>query len=225
VKKPRPENTPVDAKRFKAWLNDFAAYRHAVTKASVESWFDQFQQVHRDIAARFLDAVEFFGADRIAAALRKALQVIPGWEIPAPQRKGQWRFVAYSGSAGESGDTMLHQFRLANGLDGKKFNDLFIHRSEIVLQKLGSGDTLVFLDDFVGTGNQVCDAWTDMFAEVTAGVGRVYLIVIAAVQAARKRIQDETDLVLVPCHELHENDNLFWLCVKFADLVGIWLTC
>jgi hypothetical protein len=208
---------PVDPQRLRGWLDDFAAYRYAVTKASIESWFDQFQQEHRDTAARVLDVIEFFGADRIAAALRKAIGAIPGWDIVSGKRKGQWRFVAYSGSAGESGDTMLHQFRLANGLDGKKFKDLFIHRSEIVLQQLGSEDTLVFLDDFVGTGNQVCEFWTETFAELTAGIGRVYLMVVAAVQGARKKIENETDLVLVPCHELGENDNLFSdRCVHFT---------
>jgi hypothetical protein len=126
--------------------------------------------------------------------------------------------VAYSGSSGESGDTMLHQFRLANSLDGKKHNDLFIHRSEIVLQKLGREDTLVFLDDFVGTGNQACDSWNESFAELTAGVGRVYLIVVAAVQSARKRIADQTELALLACHELDERDNLFSdRCVHFSS--------
>lgn len=217
MKRPRPENTPVDPQRLRAWLDGFAAYRHAVTKASIESWLDQFQQKHQDIAARVLDAVEFFGADQIAAALRKALKAIPGWDIAPMKRQGQWRFVAYSGSAGESGDTMLHQFRLANGLDGKRFRELFIHRSEIVLQKLGVEDTLVFLDDFVGTGNQVCESWTETFAEVTAGVGRVFLVVVAAVQGARKWIEDETDLVLRPCLELGESYNIFSdKCVHFT---------
>jgi hypothetical protein len=187
VKTPRPENSPIDTNRFKVWLRDFTAYRHPVTRASVENWLEQFE-VHRDVAARVLDAVEFYGADRIAAAFRKALKSLSGWDLNPGKRQGRWRFAAYSGSAGESGDSMLHQFRLANGLDAKRHNELFIQRSEIVLQRLGPEDTLVFLDDFVGTGDQVCDAWAETFAVLTAGVGRVYLIVVAAPREARKRI-------------------------------------
>ncbi len=209
MKKPRLESSSIDQKRFKVWLDDFGAYRHAVTKGSIENWLDQFRENHRGIAARVLDAVEFFGADRIAAALRKGLKALSGWDIAPSKRQGRWRFVAYSGSAGESGDSMLHQFRLANRLDGRKYKELFIQRSEIVLQRLGMDDTLVFIDDFVGTGDQACKSWAETFAELTAGVGRVYLMVVAAVRKARTRMENETDLALVPCHEFNETDNIF----------------
>ena len=47
------------------------------------------------------------------------------------KRKGRWRFAAMSGSAGESGDAMLYQFRIANGLDARGFNELFVSRSDL----------------------------------------------------------------------------------------------
>jgi hypothetical protein len=126
VKVPRAKNLPLDAKRFKSWLDDFGAYRHSVTKASIESWLDQFEGGDRDTAARLLDVVEFYGQDRIASAFRKSLKALPDWHLDPAKRAGRWRFVAYSRSSGESGDSMLHQFRLANNLDAKRYNELFI---------------------------------------------------------------------------------------------------
>jgi hypothetical protein len=117
-----------------------------------------------------------------------------------------------SGSAGESGDGMLYQFRVANSLDGKGFKELFISRSDLIREKLTASDTVVLLDDFSGTGQQVCDAWSDpavAYGELLAGVGKVYLIVVAASRAARDRIMHETSISLMPAHELHEADNIF----------------
>src|SRR5581483_2050716 len=117
-----------------------------------------------------------------------------------------------SGSAGESGDLMLREFRRANGMTSTKYNELFISRSDLVRKMLTSEDTVVLIDDFTGTGKQVCDVWNDpevAFSELTAGAGTVYLVVIAATSAARKKIGDETPLHLVPAHSLTERDNIF----------------
>ena len=125
------------------------------------------------------------------------------------------------GSAGESGDAMLYQFRLANGLDARRYNDIFVSRSELFRRtllpeddpkRLGDDAVVVLLDDFTGTGKQVCDAWNDpqtSFGALLAGVGKVYLIVVAASRAARTKIADETSLTLVPVHHLDDRDNVF----------------
>jgi hypothetical protein len=116
---------------------------------------------------------------------------------------------------------MLHHFRIANGLDAKSFNDLFVSRSDLFRQamlpdddprKLGQDDVVVLLDDFSGTGTQVCDAWNDpvtSFGSLLAGVGKVYLILVAASKAARHRISGETAICPMPAHELHDSDNVF----------------
>lgn len=126
-----------------------------------------------------------------------------------------------SGSAGESGDAMLHHFRVANELDTKSFDDFFVSRSDLFRQpmlpendpqKLGKDDVVVLLDDFSGTGTQVCEAWNDpatSFGALLAGVGKVYLILVAASKTARRKISSETAISLVPAHELHESDDVF----------------
>jgi hypothetical protein len=168
-----------------------------------------------------LDTVEYYGQSQAHAAYRDVLAALDGWHKSASKRKGRWLFAAMSGSAGESGDAMLYQFRVANGLDARQMNELFVSRSDLFRQpllpdddvrKLGKDDVVVLLDDFSGTGSQVCDAWNDpetSFGALLAGVGKIYLIVVAASKAARKRIADETSICLVPAHELREHDNVF----------------
>jgi hypothetical protein len=221
VKKPFPPGTAIDAKRYKRWISRFGSYRAGIINVTIESWLEQFDDGDRDLAARVLDAVEFYGQSQIHSAYRQALKSLPGWHKSALKREGHWRFAAMSGSAGESGDAMLYQFRIANGLDAKAFNDLFVSRSDLFRQpmlpdndpqKLGKDDVVVLLDDFSGTGTQVCNAWNDpvtSFGALLAGVGKVYLILVAASRTARNRISAETALCPLPAHELHDTDNVF----------------
>jgi hypothetical protein len=145
----------------------------------------------------------------IAAAFRSVLNGLDGWNIRESARVGTWRFAAFSASAGESGDSMLHKFRHANNLAGRQHNELFIHRSDILRAGLGSEDTVVLIDDFVGSGEQACTSWSEQFGELVAGIGRVYLIAVAACPEGVARIEDETSLELVPHVHLTRADNVF----------------
>jgi hypothetical protein len=221
VRTPSPRGTAIDARRFQHWIHRFGSYRAGIINVTIQSWLDQFQTADRDLAARVLDAIDYYGQTQIQAAYRQALGTFTGWDKDPAKRQGRWCFAAMSGSAGESGDAMLYQFRLANGLDSRRMNDLFVSRSDLFRRtlltpedpkKLGEDDVVVLLDDFTGTGKQVCDAWNDpetSFGSLLAGVGRVYLIVVAASRAARDKIANETSITLVPAHELHEGDNVF----------------
>ena len=221
MRRPFAPGTPIDARRYKRWVSRFGSYRGGIINVIIDGWLENFENEDQDLAARVLDAVEFYGQAQIHAAYRQALAAIPGWHRSPSKRNGEWRFAAMSGSAGESGDAMLYQFRIANGLDAVSFNRLFVSRSDLFRQpmlpetdpqKLGKDDVVVLLDDFSGTGTQVCQAWNDpetSFGALLAGVGKVHLILVAASKAARKRIAAETALVPLPAHELHESDNVF----------------
>ena len=97
-----------------------------------------------------------------------------------------------------------------------------MERSDLVRQNLGSNDTVVLLDDFSGTGKQVCDAWSDpetAFGELLAEVGKVYLVLVAATKDAKRRISDETPMSVMPAHDLDEKDQPKpgWAAVYHGD--------
>src|SRR5271157_5101534 len=104
MKKPMNRGTPLDARRFKQWLAEFAGYRNPVTQRMIELWLEQFAPIDQDIAARVLDAVLFIGTQKIHTSFRELLNVLEGWNKVKKNRQGRWFIVPFSGSVGESGN-------------------------------------------------------------------------------------------------------------------------
>jgi hypothetical protein len=217
LRTPRPIDTPIDNRRRSLWRSRFEGYRYGVTDARLSEWLDQFGDGDKDTAARVLDAVEFISAEQIHAAFRSLLNRLPGWHRFKNQRRGKFAFVAFSSSAGESGDAMLHQFRLANNLNSRSFDSLFIGRSDILRSGLGKDDTVVFLDDVVGSGKQAVEAWQKMFQELTAEVGNIYLFTIAAFAKGSDRLKSETRIELFAHRHLANRDSVLHAdCAHFS---------
>lgn len=218
MKESLPVGHALDEGRFRGWQTEFEGYRHQVTRRRIENWIDQFENTHKDIAARVLDCVDFFGSGRIDAAFRQILTGLPGWHRNRAQRRGEWRFVPFSTSAGESGDAMIHKFRRANTMNHPNFDRLFIHPSSLAQARLKSEDTVVFIDDFSGSGNQAVTKWQNVFAEMLAEGPTVYLVVIAASIQVSRRVIQETGINVVADVDLDDGDNIFHAtCTRFSN--------
>src|SRR5947207_8778303 len=197
MKEPLPRGVVVDARRMRSWLDTITGYRHAVNEERIDRWLEQFDAADQDLAARILDSVDFISAGQVTQGFRAILGGLTGWSRNEPERQGRWRFVALSASAGESGDTMLHRFRMANNLTGRQYTDLFVYKRDLLQEKLGPGDTVLFVDDFAGTGQQVSEHWPEL-AELLPGNPHAYLGLVAASREARVRIEGETRLGVGP---------------------------
>jgi len=209
MNKPMEPGAEVDSRRFSRWVSQFSAYRSSVTIGLIELWLKQFSEKDRDVAARVLDAVLFISHRHIHTQYREMLEGLAGWNHIKSKRHGRWYFVPFSGSVGESGDSMVHALRMATSMTNRKYNELFIHRSELVAMQPGRNDTVVLVDDFSGTGKQACDSWRDFFAELLTGGPRVFLILIAATTDALSRITSETGMEPVCATTLQPRDNFF----------------
>lgn len=209
MKKPERRNAPIDLKRYKKWTDEFTGFRHQVPEGRIRDWLGQFESKDLDVAARLVDSIDFVTNEQIRSAFKGILESLPGWHRTQSRRSAKWRFVPYTSSSGESGDSMMHVFRQANNLAATSFNDLFIYRSDLLRERLGEDDTVVLVDDMIGSGSQVCSSWNEGFSELLAGVGQVYLVVVVACDHAVQRISDETDLNLISHIQLKNADNFF----------------
>ncbi len=155
MRRPKRPGAPIDTRRYADWITRFSGYRQEVTRARVTAWLGQFNSVDRDLAARVLDSVMYLSHASMEDAFRKILAQLPGWDRVKRQRRGKWRFVAFSRAAGESGNQMLHRWRSATNLSASRYDELFIEKRDLLREGLGTEDTVVFVDDFAGTGQQV----------------------------------------------------------------------
>lgn len=208
MRTPKSRGAPIDSTRLAGWARRFSGYRRPITEQAIDSWLGPFGD-QQDVGARLLDSVEYVSHDLIDGAFKAILPRLSGWSKGTAGRTGKWRFVAFSTSAGESGDSMLFRFRTANGMSAARYRELFIHKSELLREELGPDDTVVFVDDFAGTGRQACEAWASNLAELLPGNPRVVLLLVAASRTARKKIGSET-LMRVESHRvLTTSDDLF----------------
>lgn len=209
MKMPKARDTPVSQRRGDAWLKAFGSYRVSLAPDRLSVWLGQFAPEDTDIAARLLDVVEFFAPERMGKAFQHVLSRLPGWHIHKSKRAGRWWFAAFSSSAGESGDSMLHRFRQANGLDSKQYNALFVYKRDLLLDRPTAEDSVVFVDDFSGTGDQAIGAWKDTLTELLPGSPKTYLVLVAVSKAAKLRITEDTQLRVHSPTTLVEEDDIF----------------
>jgi len=209
VRTPKKRGRPIGDARIAGWRSRFTGYRQEVTPERIKKWVDQFSSLDRDIAARILDCLNYVTDQSIEESFRQVLKKFTGWNTSKKKRKGKWRFVAFSQSAGESGDNMLHRWRVATGMTGSQYKKLYIHRSDLLREQLGATDTVVFLDDFAGTGNQVCQGWRETMSELLPSNPTICLVLAAVTSAARHRIQNETPLRVLSPILLKDDNNIF----------------
>lgn len=209
MRRPKDVGTAVDAHRYRDWIQDYSGYRLPVTEGRIDRWREQFEDVDSDLSARLLDCVDYISQQRIGAAFKDLLTSLPGWDINEQRRDGKWRFVPFSASTGESGDSMLSRFRHANNMGGRQYNNLFIHSSQLLLQEINADDTVVFVDDFSGTGQQACSVWENALSELLPTRPNVYLVLVCARQPAIDRIHNDTDLIVSTHHVILTSHDIF----------------
>lgn len=164
------------------------------------------------IGAKVLDQVILISDIDIQQGYHNALATLPGWSIAAAQRSGRWAFVGLGGQA-ESGPAMLHMFREANGLTSDLHQSLFVTLADLPEMRLTARDTVVFVDDFSGTGDQFSARW-QTFNELISGEAKTYLFLAAATSHALARlgkldeIEVRAERVLGPESNVFSDENL-----------------
>lgn len=217
MRRPSTRGLEITPKRVAAWRLRFEGYRTLVTDERIRRWLKRFRESQRDTAARVLDCVRFIREVDIEKAFPATIITKLGWNKNTASGSGKWRFVAFSQSAGESGDTMLHKCRSALGLGAKRYDDLFINKRDLLAEGLGPDDTVVFVDDFAGTGNQVCEGWRTIMCELLPDEPQIHLVLVACSREAKERITRELGINVLAAAYLNDSDNVFSAkCLRFS---------
>lgn len=199
-----------------AWEARFRPYRRHPSRECLIAWLKQFDEKHQSIAHRVLDSVILLSEDDILQGYKGTLESLPGWSKREDERVGRWYFVGM-GDAGESGQAMLRLFREANGLAADRWQRLCVMPRELPSLALKAVDSVVFVDDFAGSGQQMVNYWP-IIEELVASEARCYLALSATTSRAEAEIRAKTELDVRAPLILQEKDNLFSeACTTFTE--------
>jgi hypothetical protein len=193
--------------KLDAWIGLFSAYRHPPGPHALQQWLNYFGGHDENLASSVLDLVHLVSEHSIQQGYRRSLDRVSGWSPNKRDRRGRWFFAGY-GSAGESGQAMLRIFREANNLTSERFQYLFVSARELPALQLTALDTVVFVDDFAGTGTQIVKSWP-VTKELLGSEARTFLILCAITRSAQDRILAKTGMRVISPIVLQNQHNVF----------------
>jgi len=123
----------------------------------IKRWLDQFEKTEQPLIIKLLEKFKYYSSKKVNVLLKKLWTMILNdlktsidnvWFVPVG-------YVAKSGSA------IAYFLKKVNNLN----IDKFISINEINSIKVGSETTIVFLDDYIGSGNQASMFWSSKIKE------------------------------------------------------------
>ncbi|HEX9945923.1 MAG TPA: hypothetical protein VGA98_00120 [Allosphingosinicella sp.] len=191
---------------LEGWYDRFRFYRQPPSREEIVAWIRQFAPEHYPLAKKLLDNVVLISDMDIQLGYRAALTALPGWSLNDQERIGRWAFVGLGGQA-ESGPAMLHMFREANGLTSDRYQGMFVSISELPALQLTAMDSVIFVDDFAGTGSQFADRW-ERYQELISSEAHTYLFLAAATSQALARLDEVEDLTVAATRVMGPENNI-----------------
>lgn len=184
-------------------LNRFNGFPN-LDRRRIELWIGNFDDSDAELALKVLDNVEYFNDSRMYLACQEIfaqLRTLKGAAL------NNVYFCAF-GSPAHSGQHIYSIFATANSLTGRANASRFKLISELNMLSLESNVTVVFLDDFIGTGDQSIGYWAEIESIVTDNVD-VYLGVVAAFEDGIRNVQTNTPMKVLCYRRFNDSDKLF----------------
>lgn len=191
-------------------------------KLDTRRWLTNFDNTDVDIAVKFADAFTYVCEQFVDMMLRASLQRLSNaWESPATQATGASTkvcFVTVEGetpSATDSGNLFARKLR-----DVIKIDESHILRPLEALASIASYSHVVFVDDFIGSGQQMWNTWirqykmpdgtSRSFNDINVGGQHTfaYCATVCSHIGAQNLGATIPSLLLMPTHQLSAADSI-----------------
>jgi hypothetical protein len=172
------------------------------TQEEIENWLLMFEDDERDVAIRLLSNTRYYGQKEID----KLCEILHGKFLRETSQSLKHSWFFGMGGASKSGQMLLYRYRTMNGLSESHFQEL---RRLPAFTSEGIG-VLAFVDDFIGTGNQVETFWREEL-KGQYGIERadLYSLVLFAFKRGIEHVHAETPLKVICVELLDERDRVF----------------
>ncbi len=191
-------------------VQTFADYEplSGLDRAHLRRWLRQFQAQHRELALKLAGLISYYSTDKING-LMGTLHGLIKQQIKSEGVAGSDVYYVPFGRSGESGEDTVRRFRNFNKLD--RLKEQFVKAFDIqgiLLKKKSYEPVVFFLDDFVGTGEQVTGAWHETIHQMVPEYLRLYLAVVAGTAEGADRIEKDTPFKVIAVHTIGSRQEL-----------------
>lgn len=233
--KEEEEKARVTSEEITALVKNWGLYKsRTITEDQVRRWLNQFGDNKKQrLMFKILQGLRFYTQANIRAKMREAHNIVKRGLVRRKKVKERRRkdiFVSYLDQPGKHGPTLAKIYKDENGI----YYENVIEKSEIssVLkekEKELPAFALVFIDDFIGTGDSACEYFKELVSEHGEILKRlskepgeipgttklqIFFIAICGFQEAQDKIEKVLDELELPveihiCDPLSEEDKVF----------------
>ena len=173
----------------------------------VWTWLQQFSDQERPIALKVAENVRFYSPDRIAELTRS---LVARMTILDTLHEGRTPLFVPMGDLGKSGAHLAYEFakQCRTGTVGT-MEDIAPDGTVLNGKVRRAVDSIVFFDDFLATGDQVCKAWPSLSKNVERlGLPCSYAVLVGF-DEGYKRVTRETGMDVLVADHLTGADSVF----------------
>jgi len=180
----------------------FNPFRGDISDQSVIDWLEQFEIEERPFICQLLKGFKYYGSTQVTESVKILCQ-----SILADSKKSQkdiW-FVPV-GYVAKSGSIIAYYFRVQNNLDQSRF----VSPADLSSLPLNESCAVVFIDDFLGTGNQACQVWENIVRPLYEKNGTAfYYATLVAYVEGQENLRKNTHFLPFAVEVLSEKDSPF----------------
>lgn len=181
-------------------LSDYLPISGGVNQTHIIKWLGQFKNDHLSLALKMAKSILYIGNHSIDSQLR-TLGIRIRRHIQRERINLDNVFYVPVGNVGESGLDIAHRYRNVNRMHQR--SNQFVHLVELPDRLFKQDEKMVvFLDDFIGTGKQVCDYWRDVASQIVPEYIPMCLGVVAAYHDGINRVEDDCPFPVLAVLEL-----------------------
>lgn len=129
-----------------------------ISNEAIQAWLEQFEKEDRFYILKLLKAFKYLSSKRVACLVKELYKAISS-ELAISQERIWFVPVGY---VAKSGSIIAYYFRIQNNISQNRF----IAPADIASLSLNKNDVVVFLDDFIGSGNQASQVWQKVVVPV-----------------------------------------------------------
>jgi len=173
-----------------------------ISNEAILAWLEQFDLEDRPVIIKLLSAFKYYSSKKVPDLVKKLYAEITS-ELATPQEKLWFVPVGY---VAKSGSIIAYYFRTHNNLP----QDRFIAPGDIKSIPLAKDEVVVFLDDYVGSGNQASQVWQNVVVPVKeSSECRFAYAVLVGSQHGLKQIRTSTGFIPFAVEVLTDNERPF----------------